>query len=169
MIRVCSWCKKQMGKKEEYSSEGDITHGICSQCMIKVTNDGIPRSAVEILDFIQEPVFLIDSEGVVKAGNQSGSALVGKEIEQIADKLGGDVFECSYAKEKGGCGKTVHCKTCAIRNIVMDTLSSNNGYVKVPAFQNIMTSDGPKIMKFDISTEKVGECILLRIDQISES
>lgn len=105
----------------------------------------------------------------MKAANQSGSVMVGKEIEQIADKLDRDVFECSYAKEKGGCGKLVHCKTCAIRNIVMDTLSSNNGYVNVPAFQNIMTSDGPKIMKFIRSTEIVGECILLRIDQISKS
>lgn len=158
-----------MGKNKEYSSDGDITHGICSLCMIKVTSDVVPRSAAEILDFVQEPVFLIDSEGVVKAANESGRGLVGKEIEHIADKLGGDVFECSYANEEGGCGKSIHCRTCAIRNIVMDTLSSDRGHLKVPAFQNIMTDKGPQIMKFSVSTEKVGESILLRIDQISES
>jgi hypothetical protein len=78
--------------------------------------------------------------------------------------MGGDAFECSYAKQDLGCGKSIHCKTCAIRNTVMDTLESGHGFDKVPAFQSIDTPNGETIIKFIITTEKVGEHILLRID-----
>ncbi len=163
--RICAWCKKDMGLKEGDQPERTITHSICSVCAIKFTANQ-PRSASEILNFVQEPVFLIDSDGIVVASNESGLMSVGKEIDQIEYKLGGEVFECSYAFEEGGCGNSVHCKTCAIRNIVMDTLSTNRGYKHVPAYQSINTNDGPTLMRFLISTEKIGEQILLRIDEL---
>ncbi len=164
--RVCAWCKKDIGTKDGCESERTITHGICSLCLIKVTTGIQPRSASQILNYVQEPVFLIDANGIVIASNESGSISVGKKIEQIEYILGGEVFECTYALAEGGCGKSVHCKTCAIRNIVMDTLSTNRGYKNVPAYQSINTSDGPELMRFLISTEKVGEQILLRIDEM---
>lgn len=166
MKRVCAWCKKSLGHDEEFSSSGCITHGICSPCAIKITGYK-PRTIKSILDFLEEPVFLINPEGVVKAANKSGLKLLGKNLSEIEDELGGDAFECVYAKKEGGCGRTVHCKTCAIRNTVMDTLSTGKGYDNVPAFQNINTGDGPRIIKFHISTQKVGNSILLRIDKVS--
>jgi hypothetical protein len=118
---------------------------------------------------VQEPVFVIDSNGVVKGTNNGGLEMLQKEMEEIENELGGDAFECSYARSEGGCGNTVHCKTCAIRNIVMDTLSTGQAYKKVPAFQSIDTSEGAKILRFYISTEKLGECILLRIDKVMDT
>ena len=167
MKKVCSWCNKDLKPKEEYSSEGDITHGICSLCAIKISSFK-PRTAKQILNYVKEPVFVIDQDGIVKAGNESGLNMLGKDIEEIENELGGDAFECSYASLEGGCGNTIHCKTCAIRNIVMDTLSTGHGYKNVPAYQSINTTDGTRILRFCISTEKVGECILLRIDRVSD-
>ena len=92
--------------------------------------------------------------------------MLGKEMREIEKAPGGDAFECTYANQEGGCGNTVHCRTCAIRNIVMDTLATGQGYKNVPAFQSIETSDGPKLLKFYISTEKIEERILLRIDEV---
>lgn len=167
MIRVCAWCKKVLGPKDGYASQGDITHGICSPCAIKVSSFA-PRTAKRLLDLVQEPVFLIDSDGIVKNANRSGLKMLGKEMVEIENEFGGDAFECSYASMDGGCGNTVHCKTCAIRNTVMDTLSTGNGYKNVPAFQNINTSNGTKILRFLISTEKVEGYILLRIDEVTD-
>jgi hypothetical protein len=166
MKKVCAWCQRILGQDEAFSSDGCISHGICSLCAIKVTSYQA-RTIQGILDFLREPVFVIDNEGVVKAANRSGLKMLGKDLSEVENELGGDAFECVYAKKEGGCGKTVHCKTCAIRNIVMDTLSTGTGYVNVPAFQNINTREGPRIMKFYISTEKVGESIFLRIDEVS--
>ena len=152
---------------EDYTSEGDISHGICTQCAIKLTSSN-PRTAKELLRLVREPVFVIDSDGIMKAANNSGLKMLGKDMDEIEDVLGGDAFECSYASLEGGCGNTEHCKTCTVRNAVMDTLSTGKGYSNIPAFQSINTSEGPKILKFYISTEKVEECILLRIDKAVE-
>ena len=136
--RVCAWCNKELGRKEVPRSGGDITHGICSPCLIKATNFE-DRTATQILNFIQEPVFIVDSNVTIKAANVSGQKLLGKSFDQIENAIGGDALECSYASMKEGCGKTEHCKTCAIRNILLDTLDTGQGYMNVPAFQNIKT------------------------------
>ena len=167
MNKACAWCNKDLTASEEYTSEGDISHGICTQCAIKLTRSK-PRTAKELLRFVREPVFVINSDGIMKAANNSGLKMIGKDMGEIEDALGGDAFECSYASLEGGCGNTEHCKTCTIRNAVMDTLSTGNGYRNIPAFQSINTSEGPKIFRFYISTEKVEECILLRIDKAEE-
>ena len=164
MNRICAWCKKEMANREQYSADGDITHGICSLCAVEFTRN-ITRTAQEILDMIVEPVFVLDSEGVVKSTNASGRKLLGKEYSDISNHLGGEVFECVYARLPEGCGRTEHCKTCAIRNTVMDTLATGRSYTKVPAFQKINTPGGVRIMRFFVSTEKLDGHILLRIDE----
>jgi hypothetical protein len=50
----------------------------------------------------------------------------------------------------------------------MDTLAHDRGYTNVPAFQNIRTPKGNRIMRFYVSTEKVDDHILLRIDDVTE-
>ena len=165
MRRVCAWCNKELLPKAEGGPEGAITHGICSRCVIKLTSYK-PRSLKKLLDYIQEPVFVIDADAIVRAANKSGLKMLGKELADIENELGGDAFECTYATEEGGSGNTVHCRTCAIRNIVMETLATGKGYENVPAFQSINTGEGPKILKFHLSTQKAGECILLRIDRV---
>jgi hypothetical protein len=167
MRKVCAWCKKEMAGSEQYSADGDITHGICSLCSLEFSRN-IPKTAQQILDMITEPIFLLDNEGIVKSANSSGRKLIGKEYGQIRDHLSGDVLECAYAALPEGCGQTEHCMTCAIRNTVMDTLATGKSYTKVPAFQSINTPDGVKIMRFYVSTEKLDEHILLRIDEVTQ-
>lgn len=167
MRRICAWCKKALSPREEMGTEKEITHGICSLCALKFTKN-VSKTAREILDIIDEPVLVVDSLGVVKTANQSGLDLLGKDLDAIEEHLGGDVLECAYARLPEGCGKTEHCKTCAIRNVLMDTLLHDRSYSKVPAFQKINTPSGERIMRFYISTEKVGEQILLRIDDIED-
>ena len=87
----------------------------------------------------------------------------------MENHLGGDVLGCSYANLAEGCGRTEHCKTCAIRNIVMDTLANGKGYKNVPAYQSVQTGDGLRIRRYFVSTEKVEEYILLRIDDAVDS
>lgn len=165
MKRVCAWCKRDLGSNENYEVEGDITHGMCSLCAIRLTT-GEARSLKQILNCVEEPVFVLDHDRFVKAANDRALEMLGKDDAHIENQLGGDVFECSYASLEGGCGNTIHCKTCAIRNIITETLATGSGYKHVPAYQNISTADGEKILKFLISTEKVGERILLRIDDV---
>jgi hypothetical protein len=168
MRRICAWCKKQLSPREDRGTEQEITHGICSRCALNFTSS-IPRKLKDLLDLISEPVVLIDAMGIVKAANESGLRLLGKDLAAIEEHPGGEVFECSYSSQPEGCGHTVHCTTCAIRNILMDTLAHGRGYTRVPAFQKIRTPTGERIMRYYISTEKIGDQILLRIDDVADN
>ena len=157
-MKTCAQCRKEL------AAAAAIDHGMCSICALEMTKEA-PRTVGKILNSIHEPVFLIDNDGVVQGANRSASKMLNKELPDIEGQLGGDAFECSYAKDKGGCGRTVHCKTCAIRNIVMDMITNGHGYDKVPAFQAIETPNGPSISHFIITTEKFGRMVLLRVDR----
>jgi hypothetical protein len=160
---ICAWCKKELDDGEDFAARGLITHGICSVCALELTSSG-RRTPTQLLALVREPVILVDSEGVVRGANSAAEELFGKTTQAIADTLGGDVFECEYAARPGGCGKTVHCETCTIRNSVLETLRTGRGCSKVPAYQSIRRPSGPEVVRFLISTEKVGDRILLRID-----
>lgn len=167
MRRICAWCKKELSPLEDMGTEQEITHGICSICALKFTRS-VSWTTREVLNIIDEPVLVVDSVGVVKAANPRGLELLGKDPGAVEEHLSGDVLECAYAKQPEGCGKTEHCKTCAIRNVLMDTLINDRSYTKVPAYQKIKTSGGERIMRFYVSTEKIGQQILLRIDDIDD-
>ena len=59
-------------------------------------------------------------------------ALAGKPKKVFLGLPGGKVFECAYARLPEGCGKTVHCVTCAIRNTVTSTIQKEVLQVRVP-------------------------------------
>ena len=165
MRSVCAWCKKDMNADE--SREGLVTHSICDACKISVIYKHIPL--LDVLENLVQPVLVVDSEGVVDAANGAARDMLGKELENIKGRLGGQVMECAYAKLPMGCGKTEHCTGCAIRNTVMKTFSTGSPQKKVEAYQFIDTPQGKKRMRFFISTEMVGEIVLLRIDEMKEA
>jgi len=153
--------------QEESLTEKAITQGICMKCAVQLTQD-VPKTVRELLNIITEPVLILDSQGVVKTANDCGMKFLGKDIGDIEGCLGGEVLGCAFASLPEGCGRTEHCRTCAIRNIVLDTLARGSGYTNVPAFQNIRTPQGDRIMRFYVTTEKIDDKILLRIDDVVE-
>jgi hypothetical protein len=130
--------------------------------------ENLPGSIMEMLNAITDPVLVIDGRGVVRAANDCGMKFLGKESAEVEGCFGGEVLGCAFANLPEGCGRTKHCETCAIRNLVLDTLVRGRGYTHVPAFQKIRTRRGDRIMRFYISTEKFGGQILLRLDDVIE-
>jgi hypothetical protein len=77
-------------------------------------------------------------------------------------------MECAYSKLPEGCGNTTHCVACTIRNNVMATFETGKSLERVPAFLNRLDRDSVYKTRFLISTEKVAEVVLLRIDEVLE-
>lgn len=121
----------------------------------------------EFLDGLVAPVVVIDSLGNVNTANQKARALLQKELSDIEGFQGGNVFECAFAKLPEGCGKTIHCDGCTIRNTVMDTLHTGISHLKIPAGLSHGTTDNCAQMQLLISTEKINDVVMLRIDSIS--
>ena len=166
MIRICAWCGKNMGAApSDVHAETIITHGVCAACLNKLFGE----EGVELqvfLDSLAVPVVVVDATVTVKTANRPARALLHKEAPDIEGYKGGDVFECAHAKQPEGCGYTIHCSGCVIRQTVTDTFRSGRSHLKVPAcLQNGTPADHEQVNLL-ISTEKVGGVVLLRMDEV---
>jgi len=169
MRKVCAWCKKDLNSSniDTNIENVPITHGICGDCVRTILSFRA-KQLQSFLDRFSDPVFLVTSEGRIVTSNRAGLSALRKKPEEVDGKLGGEAFDCKYADLPGGCGKTVHCKSCTIRNTVMDTLQSGKSHIKAPAYPDLHHITGDYRVRFLITTERVAGDVLLRIDEISE-
>lgn len=168
MIRMCAWCRAELpaaadGREEDNS----ITHGICGPCLETVSRQ-LGMRLQDYLNTLEVPVLAVDSDVSVKMLNDKACALLQKDSAAVLERKGGDVFECAYAQLPGGCGKTVHCSACAIRIAVADTYMTGEPRVRVPAYLCQGKPDAEQEISMYLSTEKIGELVLLRIDRMGQ-
>lgn len=145
----------------------EVTHGICESCKDyffadkRLTLDGV-------LNRLEAPVLMVNAQGEVLLVNDKALQLLDKDLESVSGFMGGDVMECAYARLPGGCGNTVHCAACTIRINVARTFETGKGLKQVPAYLNRQNRDSVHEIRFLISTEKVDDVVLLRIDEVWE-
>jgi len=166
MRRICACCKKDLG---EVDSEGGgsavITHGLCGDCAFHLS----ARMGMRLREFLQglgKPVVAVSPDGTIQSTNGQASALLGMDLPEIEGHLCGDVFECDHAALPEGCGRTVHCVACTVRKCITETFETGRSCERVPGHLNHTTFDGPDEICFLISTEKLGDLILLRLDSV---
>jgi transcriptional regulator of aromatic amino acid metabolism len=165
MLRICAWCKKHL--EETVDEQGhEITHGICESCRVTMLCSHAPSTLNKFLSCFSLPVMMVDGDGRVVSANQAALNVVGKELEEVAGDLGGNVMSCKFAYQEGGCGETVHCIACTIRNNVIETHKSGESLHQVPAHLEVEQDGQEMTLNFLISTEKVGDAVLLRIDKM---
>lgn len=169
MKRVCAWCKTEMESTLlEGHSDDIITHGICTTCKEKILG---PKKVelTTLLDSLNVPIVVVNAMANAETANKAARKILQKELPEITGFTGGAVFECAYSTLPEGCGKTIHCSGCAIRNTVMDTFQSGNSHLEIPAQLTKGTSDKNQEVILLISTEKVSDVVLLRIDKVGNS
>jgi hypothetical protein len=168
MKKVCSWCRRDMGTVSiESNFENAITHGICAECL----DSFFGPHQVRLLDFIdglKVAVVVVDVTGSVTSANKLAQSQLNKELPDIKGFKYGDVFECAYAALPGGCGNTIHCDGCTIRHLVMDTFQTGKSHLKEPAYLIHGLPEENQEIQCLISTEKVKDVVLLRIDKFEK-
>jgi len=166
MISVCAWCKKNLGTVSSTDhAEYIITHGICNECATNFFAEyGV--ELVAFLDSLAAPVVVIDALGDVKSANRQARELLQRDLPNVEGYRPGEVFECAYSKLPGGCGRTIHCNGCTIRNTIMDTLRTGKSHLRTSACLHRGAPDDPQSIEFFISTERVEKVVLLRIDKV---
>ena len=166
MKRVCAWCRKELGRVDsQVGSENAITHGICGTCR----DNMLFQMGVELgvfLDSLKLPIVVVDRGGTIVTGNDQARAMLQKALSEIEGYKGGEVFECAYARLPEGCGNTMHCSGCTIRRTVMETHGTGRSFLRVPATLNRNTLQDPEKVKLLISTERLADLVLLRIDKM---
>ena len=171
MNRICAWCNSPMGQiyddpelmgsngASANSSATAVTHGICPTC----TENLMGRRRHEFnafLDTFTQPILVVAADGRVRTANQIAQAMLGKSLPDIEGLPGGDVFECVNASLPKGCGNTIHCVGCTVRQTVMDTMHTKKAHHRVPA--SLETHSGQ--IDFLITTVPSGEFVMLRVD-----
>jgi len=172
MKYVCAWRQADLGQTDsETDSKHAVTRGVCDSCAANLSSIAAERAEPlhDFLDRLEVPVLLVESEPRVLAGNKLARDLLGKGVGEISECGAGDVIECINASKPGGCGREVHCKTCTIRNTVTETFETGREFVHVQAFPDVQVGQAVKTMSLEISTEKVADVVLLRIDDFSEA
>ncbi|MFH1123775.1 MAG: hypothetical protein V1758_08980 [Pseudomonadota bacterium] len=166
MKKMCAWCRKNLGTIDsDPGTEDQISHGICKDCQDNLFFQlGVDLQV--FLDSLKVPVLVVDSNKTVVTGNNQAQVLFNKTLLAIQGYKPGEVFECPYARLPEGCGNTVHCSGCAIRRAVMETYSTGKSLLRIPATLNQCSSEKPEKIKLLISTERLADVVLLRIDDI---
>jgi len=166
MKRVCAWCLKEMGVVETSERpDTEISHGICENCLDNLTAQS-GMSFQHYLDSLPLPVFMVDGNVEVIAVNSRACAVLGKKNAELIHHLGGNVFECQYARLPLGCGRTIHCSGCTIRKAVTRTFETGEPLSMVPATLSHADLDHPTEISLYITTAKVGDMFMLRVDKM---
>lgn len=163
----CLYCKIHLNDIEEEEIDTvRISHGVCSDCLPKfVAGTGTPYA--DFLDSLPVPLFVVSPESCVVFANTKGRSLISEDLAGLQNcPPAGEVFECTYAKSLKGCGETLHCKSCTIRNTVLATATTGINYERIPAYMDLGAEAGQKTVRFRISTQQIGAFVLLRIDDV---
>jgi len=154
-----------LGKKP--GPEDLITHGICNRCLAEVSTDP-DRKMQSFLNGIPAPILLVDTDGTVVSANKFACQQLGKNLSQVRRRRGGEVLECAWSRLPGGCGRTDHCDGCVIRKSVMKTLKTGLSILRKKAYIIVQTPEGKRRRWVWISTQKMNDVVILRLDDMSE-
>lgn len=165
MKHYCLVCKTDLTPAFGQLPPCSASYVICPACSLKMTKSdtSITRALVEAID---APVLLMQSEPrQVHTANQKALALFGKILCEVEGHRGGEVFDCINSFTEAGCGKDKNCKDCKIKEAVIETLTTGQSFQKVSNQLEIKKANNTNTFDMQVSTERVGEFALLRIDQ----
>lgn len=165
MKSVCAWCGRMLVDEPAGEASGRVSHGICASCLAEVSADR-PRALKDFLDRLPEPVLCTGGNVDLVVANAAAERLLGRDLSAAAGMLGGDLLACAWARLPGGCGKTVHCAACAVRRTVTEVHATGRAVLHAPAWIARGTAEGGGRQRLEISAEKAGDVVLLRIDRM---
>jgi signal transduction histidine kinase/DNA-binding response OmpR family regulator len=98
-----------------------------------------------IFDVVNVGMLLIDQDGVVKRINNTASQWVKKDLQRSFDSKPGNLLGCIHAvTDPAGCGHTLHCAACPIRNTFESVLRSGQSIHDIDAEVTLMI-DGNEV------------------------
>jgi len=162
MVTVCAYCHTIIRPASE--PDEPVNHGICEPChthFLALLGIDLNR----YLDLLDAPVVLVDEEARVLSANHLAQESFHIPAGMVpSPRLCGDVFECENAERPEGCGRTVPCLSCAIRNTVMETHRTGDPVDGRPAVLTRRLRSSGAGLDLRISARREGRVVLLRIE-----
>lgn len=158
----CRLCGKEI-TPDGKTAPRHITCGICDKCVGRASG---ATDGIVLLEAIDAPVLLMQGNPrQVVTANRKALALFRKEPHEVENRRGGQVFDCVHSFTEAGCGMDVNCENCEIKNAIIDTFTTANPHNGVSAELSIKKANGTKPCVLQVSTEKVGDLALVRVER----
>ncbi len=162
MTEICTVCGKPIEPNAKTASR-NISFAICDSCVSQVSG---ASDCTALLEAIDAPVLLMQGNPrQVITANRKALALFEKNPQEVEDHRGGQVFDCIHSFTEAGCGKDVNCENCKIKNAIVDTFTSANPHNGVSSELSIKKANGTKTYALRVSTEKLGDLALVRVER----
>ncbi len=161
MQAICSYCELDMGEREPFD-DPRLTHGMCQECFDAFDDQWSGEQLGEYLDRFEAPVVAVNADGRVIAINHAMGSLADVAPRAAVGLRGGEFLECVNARLPEGCGQTVHCSACTIREALAHTIDTGKPVERRPAV--LTRQAGPVEML--ISTTRQGEYVQLVIEEL---
>ncbi len=105
---------------------------------------------LNIYNSIPFPLMVVDEDMRILFWNSASQYLLNSEV--IYRQRGGEILYCIHSKEaEEGCGYAPYCKTCVIRNSVMESIHGNKAYRK-KTIMELITNEGVKQFPLLVTT-----------------
>jgi len=125
-------------------------------------------SLTEFLDSIELPVLVMDETRTIRQVNRIAAKTLGKLVVELEGLTLGVAIECLHVGVMGECGVSPYCAGCAFLRNIRDTyFDGQPRYGEYSQHKAVMT-DGAKTKQFRFSMTKVGDVVLLMIEEIQE-
>ncbi|MBN2349190.1 MAG: PAS domain S-box protein [Bacteroidales bacterium] len=138
-------------------------------------SEGLYSTAIlfEVINNAPFAMILMDENLRIQSVNQYGIKYLNKDYNGIMGLLGGKVFDCINSFNPKGCGHSVNCQHCVIRNSVHKTLKTKSNLFKVEGVLDLKLSDNSVSRRNIILSTSYIEIdnkknVLLTIDDITE-
>lgn len=154
---LCSWCYNIF----ESPGFDDGQESICPGC--RNWHQGASEHTIKgILEKLPVPVISLAADNTIISANTKASDVFNLTFEQSSEKKAGEHFNCENSRLPGGCGKTIKCMNCSIRNIILTTYL--DGMPRENVSVTIDTVDNKKI-RFTFSAVRVKGNVWIRFDE----
>lgn len=118
----------------------------------------------EFLDQIEVPVVVFGSDLTTLYTNRAAARLSPAALEKTRGRPMGELIECPHARLPEGCGRTIHCSGCTILRMLADTQRDGIARQAFDVTKPVRRNGAPEIVRYCLSTQKVGESVLLIIE-----
>lgn len=162
MFENCTVCGKPV-EPDVITARRNVSLAICDSCVSQVTG---ASDCATLLEAIDAPVLLMQGNPrQVITANRKALALFEKKPQEVEGHRGGQVLDCVHSFTEAGCGKDANCESCKIKNAIVDTFTSADPHNGVSTELSVKKASGTKTYALRISTEKLGDFALVRIER----
>jgi PAS domain-containing protein len=159
---ICAWCQQVL--TDDPSREAIVSHGICDACLREAI--GGPVSLDKFVDSLDVPVLVMDGSLTVRAVNHAAEAIIGRPVAEMRNTRVGVAIKCVNGGAPGGCGQSTRCRGCMLRQNLVDTHADGRRRYGVYGEKPLTAGGMQGPLRFQYSTQKVGEIVLCLIEDL---